>query len=251
MTLEAALPDDADAASALIAETDPPLFRHLGGGDIAFALVLIGALWRREGTILSHDIARVAREARRVVGLLIAMPGRVRGAMLAATNAAAAALVPPDRAAAIFAAWTAVDWLAPAIPEDAFFVQNLAVAAPTRRHGLGARILETACAIARHRGLASVHLDVAADNQAIAFYERCGFVKTVETRVPALAPARHRAPLAHGARPMKMRRDRTAFVGADLVSARAAVGRGSCRRHHRRPTAGWADTRSAPTRRRS
>ena len=191
-TLDAALPDDADAASALIAETDPPLFRHLGGGDIAFALALLGTLWRRAGTVLSHDIARVAREAthagRRVTGLLIAMPGRERAALLAATNAAAAALVPPDRAAAIFAAWTAVDWLAPAIPEDAFFVQNLAVAAPTRRHGLGARILEAACAIARHRGLASVHLDVAADNQAIAFYERCGFVRTVETRVPALAP---------------------------------------------------------------
>jgi len=34
---------------------------------------------------------------------------------------------------------------------------------------------------------------------------------------------------------------------SDLVSARAAVGRGSCRQHHRRPSAGRADTRSAPT----
>ena len=76
MTLETAHPDDAAAACALIAETDPPLFRHLGAGDIAFTLTLLDTLWRRGGTILGHDIARVARDARRVIGVLVAMPGR-------------------------------------------------------------------------------------------------------------------------------------------------------------------------------
>src|SRR5258708_17584281 len=121
MTLETAHPDDAVAACALITETDPALFRHLGAGDIAFTLTLLDTLWRRGGTVLSHDIARVARDARRVIGVLVAMPGRDRGALLAATNAAAAAPVPAVRAAATFAAWTAVDWLAPAIPADACY----------------------------------------------------------------------------------------------------------------------------------
>ena len=194
MTLETAHPDDAVAACALIAETDPALFRHLGAGDIAFTLTLLDTLWRRGGTVLSHDIARVARDGRRVIGVLVAMPGRLRGALLAATNAAAAALVPAERAAAIFAAWTAVDWLAPAIPEDAYYVQNLAVVGAARRRRLGARLLDAASDAARAAGLAAVHLDVAADNPAIAFYERCGFVRTVETHVPALDPhgiARH------------------------------------------------------------
>ncbi len=185
VTITPGAPDDAEAACALIAETDPPLFRHLGAGDIAFTLRLLDALWRRGGTVLSHDVARVAR-AGRVVGVLVAMPGPARGAMLAPTNVAAAALVPADRAAAIFVAWSAVDWLAPAIPDDAYYVQNLAVAAAERRRGLGAQLIATACDHARAAGLAAVHLDVAADNPAVAFYERCGFVKTVETRVPGL-----------------------------------------------------------------
>jgi len=185
--LTPAAPDDADTATALIAETDPPLFRHLGAGDIGFALRLLDVLWRRSGTVLSHDVAQVVR-APRAVGVLVAMAGRARGALLAATNAAAAALVPAERAAAIFAAWTAVDWLMPGIPDDAGYVQNLAVAAAERRRGLGARLIAAACDHARAAGLAAVHLDVAADNPAVGFYERCGFARIVETRVPALDP---------------------------------------------------------------
>jgi GNAT superfamily N-acetyltransferase len=186
MTADPALPDDADGACALIAETDPPVFRHLGGGDIGLALRLLDTLWRRPGTILSHDIARVVREGHRTIGVLIAMAGKARGRMLAETNAAAATLVPPERAAAIYAAWIAVDWLTPSIPDDAYYVQNLAVVSAARRRHLGAFLLEAACEAARVAGLAAVHLDVAADNSALAFYERCGFVRTVYTHVPSL-----------------------------------------------------------------
>jgi ribosomal-protein-alanine N-acetyltransferase len=59
---------------------------------------------------------------------------------------------------------------------DELHVHALAVARDARRRGLGAALLGAALAAARRRGLARVHLELRASNQAaLALYRRFGF----------------------------------------------------------------------------
>jgi ribosomal protein S18 acetylase RimI-like enzyme len=190
VAIEPATPADAADAANLIVTTDLPLFRYLGGGDVDFTRGLLETLWRERDGIFSHALALVAWRGpgsrAGVAGVMVGMTAKVRAAQLDASNRAAAALVPPARAGAIFDAWSAVDWLSPEIPDNAYYVQNLAVAAAERRRRLGGLLLEHAVTIARAADASAVHLDVAADNPALAFYERNGFVRTARTHVPAL-----------------------------------------------------------------
>ena len=58
----------------------------------------------------------------------------------------------------------------------------LAVSPAARRRGVGGALLRSMIAEARGRGIAKVHLEVRASNDAIALYTSAGFVKTGERR---------------------------------------------------------------------
>lgn len=62
------------------------------------------------------------------------------------------------------------------IPADAYFLRHVAVVPDMRCRGVGARLLEEAFTGAARRGCTSCHLNVFADNPAIALYERMGMV---------------------------------------------------------------------------
>jgi GNAT superfamily N-acetyltransferase len=60
--------------------------------------------------------------------------------------------------------------------EDAW-LEDLFVREDARRSGLGAALVEAACALARERGSKRIELDVDVENTgAVALYERCGFL---------------------------------------------------------------------------
>jgi [ribosomal protein S18]-alanine N-acetyltransferase len=59
---------------------------------------------------------------------------------------------------------------------DEFEIQNMAVAAKHRRHGVGSKLLESALEFSRTAGIARVYLEVRASNaRAITLYKGHGF----------------------------------------------------------------------------
>jgi ribosomal protein S18 acetylase RimI-like enzyme len=75
--------------------------------------------------------------------------------------------------------------MAPVVP-TAMHVMSLAVAPPLRGHGIGADLVARVAEEARSADLRFVSLDVDVDNdRAIRFYEREGFVRVEERRIPA------------------------------------------------------------------
>jgi [ribosomal protein S18]-alanine N-acetyltransferase len=61
---------------------------------------------------------------------------------------------------------------------DEFEIQNMAVAAEHRRHGVGSKLLESALEFSRIAAIARVYLEVRSSNaRAIAIYKRQGFTE--------------------------------------------------------------------------
>jgi len=56
-------------------------------------------------------------------------------------------------------------------------IENIVVAGPARRHGLGVRLVGELLRLARLRGTKAIFLEVRESNRAArALYEKCGFV---------------------------------------------------------------------------
>ncbi|MEM9044967.1 MAG: GNAT family N-acetyltransferase [Pseudomonadota bacterium] len=79
-----------------------------------------------------------------------------------------------------------MDRLFPPAREDAFYVQELAVAPRFRGQGLGKRLLAAALERAKAAGAQRISLDVAEANPSVAVYNSLGFETEIETRVPYL-----------------------------------------------------------------
>lgn len=84
-------------------------------------------------------------------------------------------------------AMTYLDLLFPHLPDDSFFVFDLAVDSRFHGKGIGKRLLETAEADARALGRKSLVLDVNDGNPAVDFYRHCGMEIAIETKIPVLA----------------------------------------------------------------
>jgi ribosomal protein S18 acetylase RimI-like enzyme len=105
------------------------------------------------------------------------------------------------------AAYDAMEWLFPQVPDEALYILNIVVAPEMRGQDLGRRLIDEAVAKARLLGLRAVHLDTAADNPAVHFYNRVGFRAVVESRALNLPegivlPNRLRMVLKVGAAPL-------------------------------------------------
>lgn len=83
--------------------------------------------------------------------------------------------------------WAALTLGHRALPADALYVDQLAVAAPWRSQGIGTRLLAEAAALAGRQGRSRVLLDVVDTNpRARALYERLGFCPVKTQRAPGL-----------------------------------------------------------------
>jgi ribosomal protein S18 acetylase RimI-like enzyme len=80
-----------------------------------------------------------------------------------------------------------LDRLFPHLPDDSFFVLDLAVDSRFHGKGIGKRLLKTAEADARALGRKSFVLDVNDGNPAVDFYRHCGMEIAIETKIPVLA----------------------------------------------------------------
>jgi ribosomal protein S18 acetylase RimI-like enzyme len=178
-------PTDMAAVSPLITATDEHLFGYLTGGRLGVWQALTATEWYSDAGIYSYRHSRVARDAGRVVGVLVAYTAAEHEA-IDWTHAGARAILPPDLWALVESRLALANFLFPDIPEGAYYVQNIAVAESARGTGLGRRLMEVAFDTARQASCTSCHLDVDSSTPAVGFYQRLGMRCLVRTEVPDL-----------------------------------------------------------------
>jgi ribosomal protein S18 acetylase RimI-like enzyme len=176
--------EDATRAAELIAETDRDLFSCYAG-DLAGWVEISEHEWRDEYGIYSYTMADVVRNGRALRGLLISYKGsgpeKIKWSLDSSAPHVSAGLM-----AAVNRVRRQVRFLFPEIPEDVWYVQNIAVAQDDRGGGLGRALMNLAEERAAAAGCVEVHLDVDSSSEAVPFYRRLGYEVLVETRVPSL-----------------------------------------------------------------
>ncbi|MFI5461390.1 MAG: GNAT family N-acetyltransferase, partial [Isosphaerales bacterium] len=175
-------PDDAPGAAYLIAGTDADLFRWYTRGDLDLWAAIAECEWRADPGIYSHTMSHVIRRQGEVVGLLVAYSSR-RQATIDWSLAGSRARLGSARLSGIDLVQSPAAFLFPPLPEDAFYVQNVATAPSVRGRGLGRRLMERALELGRTEGCRTCHLDVDSSTQAVWFYEHLGFRPLVRTEV--------------------------------------------------------------------
>jgi ribosomal protein S18 acetylase RimI-like enzyme len=182
--IEPGRPEDAAQAARLIAETDRELFRSYVG-DLASWVEISEHEWRHERGIYCYRMADVVRAGSALRGLLISYSGEAP-LKIDWSLGSSAPLLAPALEAQVQRMRRRVQFLFPDIPEDVWYVQNIAVVAEGRRGGLGTALMKLAEERAAAAGRVEVHLDVDSSQPAVGFYRELGYKVLVETRVPDL-----------------------------------------------------------------
>lgn len=173
-------------AAALIHATDPDVFGYLHEHDEARWRGHLGHQWLAEQGIFSHRLATAALHEGRLVGIELGYDRARQQAELVPFVTRAQAWLDPGGFEALARWFEHGAFLLPPVPEDAYYLQNLAIVPEVRGRGIGERLLAEAVDRARSAGLARLHLDLYAENPARRLYERAGLRTIVETRVPPL-----------------------------------------------------------------
>ena len=182
-----AAPVDPDRFARLIWETDPHIFAGLHGHDQAMGLRHLAAQWQTPAGLFSHAHATGAWLGKTMVGLELGYTAAQQAAALDPHMETAAKTVQPDELAAMSAWWQSYGMFnLPMVPEDAYYLQTLAVDPSVRGRGIGEQLLMNAIGTAAATGLKRLHLDVFEGNPSVSLYERMGLDVIVETRVRAL-----------------------------------------------------------------
>jgi len=174
-----------DHLADLLWETDPEIYRFMFR-DLQVWRRLFPQEWTAAFGTSQAVETRVALDGNRVVGLINSFAGREVAPRFVTTMGRLLAALDPDAGRQLTAAFDAMEWLYPHVPDDALYILNLVVAADMRGQDLGRRLIAEAVAKARRSGLRAVHLDTAVGNPAVKFYHRVGFRAVVESRAMSL-----------------------------------------------------------------
>jgi len=186
VTLQPASPDHPELAAELIHATEPHIFGYLHGHDMGLVHRHLGYQWQQTDSLFSHRYCTAAMVGGELAGIEIgygaAEQERAAGAMI---EHAMAHMTPVQFAH--MATWFEHGrYVLPPVPDDAWYLQHLAVIASARGKGVGERLLVNALERSRDAGYARVLLDLYAENPAQRLYERMGFEVIVETLVRPL-----------------------------------------------------------------
>ena len=184
--LQAASPEQPELAAELIHATEPHIFGYLHGHDMALLRSHLGFQWQQTDSLFSHRFCTAAMHDGALAGIEIgygvAEQEQAAGAMIehAMTHMTEAQF-------AHMATWFEHGhYVLPPVPDDAWYLQHLAVVPQARGRGVGERLLANALERSREAGFSRVLLDLYAENPARSLYERMGFEVIVETLVKPL-----------------------------------------------------------------
>jgi GNAT superfamily N-acetyltransferase len=169
-----ARPDDRAAPALLYVSAAPYYDAYAGSRERAVRM--LEALWARPGHTASFDVTHVAVLDGSVVGVLTAFPAVDSDRLARRFLRLSVPRLPVWRWLPILRHLRASATVTPVPPEDALYVDALAVEAAARHLGVASRLLREAERLAAERGLAGVALDTGIDNgPARALYEGYGF----------------------------------------------------------------------------
>lgn len=178
---------DAALAAELVFSTDPHIFAAMHAEDRALAARHLQYQWGASGGLFSYTFADAAVAEGALVGIELGFDNTTQQQALGVMVEQAMALLSEQELAAMLAFFEYGSLLLPAVPDDAYYLQNLAVVSAARGRGVGDRLLQHSIAKARKRGYRRLLLDVYEGNPAIRLYERSGLKTIVHTRVTPLA----------------------------------------------------------------
>lgn len=174
-----------DRLADLLWETDPAIFRFIFS-DLQVWRRLFPQEWTASCSTQQDDETRVALAGERAVGLVNCFAGAELSTRFAVTMERQLVSLDRDAARQLTAAYDAMEWLFPRVPDDALYILNIVVAEEMRGQDLGRRLIAEAVTKARRLGMRTLHLDTASDNPAVRFYKRVGFRAVVESRAMSL-----------------------------------------------------------------
>ena len=169
----------------LLWSTDPKLNGYMFG-KMSTLHKLINKEWPDEHGLFSHKQAFTASRNGKVVGLLIGHTEGEYAANFGHSLVHQPQALEANEAAHLKSALHWMDRLFPAPRSNSYYILEFAVSPQAQGLGIASQLFTTAKAKALAQGCAQICLDVAADNEAVGFYQRLGFHTDVETRVPTL-----------------------------------------------------------------
>ncbi len=169
----------------LLWSTDPQLNGYMFG-EMSALHKLIESEWSGAKGLFSHKQAFTALMGRDIVGLLIGFTEPEY-----AENFEFSVIHQPNalggkEAAHMQSALHWMDRLFPTPRPGSYYILEFAVSPMTQGEGIAGKLFKAAKQQAVEQRCAQICLDVAADNDAVAFYRHLGFRTEVETRVPVL-----------------------------------------------------------------
>lgn len=190
VTLQPATASHPELAAELIHATEPHIFGYLHGHDMDLVRSHLGFQWQQTDTLFSHRFCTAAMQDGELAGIEIGYDAATQERAASAMVEHAMAYMTATQFAHMASWFEYGRYVLLPVPEDAWYLQHLAVVAQARGKGVGERLLANALERSRAAGFARVLLDVYAENPACRLYQRMGFEVIVETLVRPL--------LAHG-----------------------------------------------------
>lgn len=183
-------PQEAQAAAALLYDSDPPYYDFwLGSRELA--LTMLAELWQQPQGAYRAANMQLVHDDIGLAALFSAYPAEFEHT-LAQPSEAALKSVSVD-AIAMSQRENQLAYLFPRIPDDAWYLRTLAVAAERRGKGLGGQLLHLIEQQAQDQGYSLLLTDVDSGNPgAVRFYQHAGYEILVETKVTRLSA--HRLP---------------------------------------------------------
>lgn len=188
VVLAPATAENPELAAELIHATEPHIFGYLHGHDMALVRSHLGHQWQQADSLFSHRFCTAAWLGDALMGIELGFDGQQQAEASGPMIEHAMARL-TEAQFAHFATWFEHGrFVLPSVPDDAWYLQHLAVVPAARGRGVGELLLRNCIDRSHEAGYRRIHLDVYADNPAVRLYERMGFETIVETLVRPLVP---------------------------------------------------------------
>lgn len=177
--------DEIKTISNLIWSEHPALMAYeFADRDDHYAFMQVE--WPATGSYNSYDVAHLAIENDKIIGLLTAFPQSEIEPRYDFMDALHRPALSPDEAAELDAKLVHLHQLFPMPAAGSFYILDISVAPSQQGNGIGKALLNHAKSCARAAGCTSLCLDLYAENPALAFYQSQGLSILSENHVPAL-----------------------------------------------------------------